>query len=273
MNLNLVRPLAFIDLETTGTDVNKDRIVQIAVLKVFPDGREQIHQRKINPTIPIPLSASKIHGIYDEDVKEEKTFAQIASRLAKHINDSDIAGYNSNRFDIPLLVAEFLRAGIDFQLQGRNIVDVQTIFHKMEPRTLKAAYKFYCGEDLVGAHDAENDIRATYEVLKAQIQYYENVPYEDSDENISYPIENNIEALASFTPFDLLDPTRKVVRNDQNEIIFNFGKKHKGKTVAEAFTKDPGYYQWMMNSDFSLFTKRTIKQIWESLNGLNNRAA
>lgn len=272
MHLNLSRPLAFIDLETTGTDISKDRIVQIAVLKVFPDNSEDTRTRLINPTIPIPSEASNVHGIYDKDVVNARTFKQIARSLLKFIGDSDLAGYNSNKFDFPLLITEFSRCGIDFKLEGRNIIDVQTIFYKMQPRTLKAAYKFYCGEDLVGAHDAENDIRATYEVLKGQIQYYEDVPYEDKDENVSYPIENNMEALAKFTPFDLLDPTRKVIRNDQDEIIFNFGK-HKGKTVIETFTENPGYYQWMMNGDFSVFTKRAIKQIWESLNGSNNQAA
>jgi len=265
MNLNLIRPLAFIDLETTGIDVVNDRIVQIAVLKVLPDGKEIPTGRKVNPTIPIPLEASKIHGIYDEDVKNEPTFAQIAQKLAAFIDDSDFAGYNSNRFDIPLLLSEFSRAGVDFQLEGRNFIDVQTIFHKMEPRNLRAAYKFYCGENLVGAHDAVNDTRATYEVFKAQLQRYENAAYEDKDGNISYPIKNHLETLANFTPFNLLDPTLKVVYDEQGIEKFNFGK-HKGKTLIEVFKEEPSYYDWMMNKDFSVFTKKAIKKVWESIN-------
>lgn len=264
MKLNLVRPIAFIDLETTGVDIANDRIVQIAVLKVFPDGQEKVASRIINPTIPIPDSASQVHGIYDKDVISEPTFADIAQRLADYLGDCDFAGYNSNKFDIPLLVAEFLRAGIEFNLEGRNIVDVQTIFHKMEPRSLKAAYKFYCNEDLIGAHDAVNDIRATYEVFKSQIQRYEETPYEDKEGNISYPIKNNIETLASFTPFNLLDPTNKIIADEEGKFVFNFGK-HKGRTVESVFAEDPSYYNWMMNKDFSVFTKRAIQQVWEKM--------
>ncbi len=265
MKLNLIRPLAFIDLETTGTNVVQDRIVQIAVLKVFPDGSEDIRQRKINPTIPIPPSASKVHGIYDEDVEGSLTFSQIASSLIKYIDDSDIAGYNSNKFDIPLLIVEFSRCGIDFQLEGRSMIDVQAIFYKMQPRTLKAAYKFYCGKDLVGAHDAANDIRATYEVLKAQIQHYDNVAYEDDNSNISYPIQNNLDSLSSFTPINLLDPTNKVVYDEEQRETFNFGK-HKGKTVLEVLLNEPSYYNWIMKEDFSCFTKRAITKVWKSIN-------
>ncbi len=265
MNLNLVRPLAFIDLETTGIDVVNDRIVQIAVLKVLPNGKEIPTGRKINPTIPIPLEASKVHGIYDKDVQNEPVFAEIAQKLANFLNDSDFAGYNSNKFDIPLLLLEFSRAGIDFKLAGRNFIDVQTIFHKMEPRNLKAAYKFYCGKNLVGAHDALNDTLATYEVFKAQLQRYENVAYEDKDGKISYPIENHLETLASFTPFNLLDPTGKVVYDEQGREIFNFGK-HKGKTLVEVFAQDSSYYDWIMNQDFSIFTKKAIKRVWELIN-------
>ncbi|MEM9923371.1 MAG: exonuclease domain-containing protein [Cyanobacteria bacterium P01_D01_bin.50] len=269
MKLNLVRPMAFIDLETTGVDIVKDRIIQTAVLKVFPDGKEEMKTWITNPTIPIPISSSEIHGIYDEDVKDKPTFANIADSLFNYINDSDLAGYNSNRFDIPLLIAEFLRVDIDFQLEGRNIVDVQTIFHKMEPRSLKAAYRYYCGKELVGAHDAENDIRATYEVLKSQLERYENVEYEDKDGNKSYPIKNNIVKLQEFTPFDFLDPTKKVIYDEQNQIIFNFGK-YKGKPVAEAFKEEPNYYRWMMEKEFSVFTKKAVTKIWESINQVDN---
>lgn len=265
MKLNLVRPMAFIDLETTGIDIVKDRIIQTAVLKVFPDGNEEMKTWITNPTIPIPNSSSEIHGIYDEDVKDKPTFADIANSLLNYINDSDLAGYNSNRFDIPLLIAEFLRVDIDFKLEGRNIIDVQTIFHKMEPRSLKAAYRFYCGQELIGAHDAENDIRATYEVLKSQLERYENVEYEDKHGNKSYPIKNNINELQEFTPFDFLDPTKRVIYDDENRIIFNFGK-YKGKPVVEAFKEEPNYYKWMMEKDFSVFTKKAVTKIWESIN-------
>jgi DNA polymerase III subunit epsilon len=269
MNLNLIRPLVIFDLETTGTDIVNDRIVQISVLKVFPDNSEQIKTYLINPTLPIPVEASKVHGIYDRDVRGAVTFAQIAQSLLDFISDSDLAGYNSNKFDIPLLSAEFFRAGLDFQIDGRNIVDVQTIFHKMEPRTLKAAYKFYCGEDLVGAHDAANDVKATYEVLKAQIKYYEDASYEGKDGNITYPIKNDLEILSRFTPFDLLDPSKKVIYNEQGKKVFNFGK-YKGRVLTEVFQNDPSYYDWMMKGDFSLFTKRVIKQEWESREQLND---
>ena len=264
MKLNLIRPIAFIDLETTGIDIVRDRIIQIAVLKVFPDGNEEMKTWIINPTIPIPAVTSEIHGMYDEDVKDKPTFADISNSLANYINDSDLAGYNSNRFDIPLLIAEFLRVDIDFKLEGRNIIDVQTIFHKMEPRSLRAAYKYYCGEELIGAHDAENDIRATYEVLKSQLERYENAEYEDKDGNKSYPIKNDIDVLQKFTPFDFLDPTKKLVYDDQNQVIFNFGK-YKGELVAEAFKKEPNYYKWMMEKEFSSFTKIAVTKIWQSI--------
>ncbi len=264
MKLNLVRPIAFIDLETTGIDIVKDRIIQIAVLKVFPDGKEEMKTWMINPTIPIPAVTSEIHGIYDEHVKNNPTFKDIADSLVNYINDSDLAGYNSNRFDIPVLIAEFSRVDIDFKLEGRKIIDVQTIFHKMEPRSLKAAYRYYCGEKLVGAHDAENDIRATYEVFKAQLERYENEEYEDKDGNISYPVKNNLDELQEFIPFDFLDPTKRVIYDEHNEVIFNFGK-YKGKPVAESFKKEPNYYKWMMEKEFSVFTKKAVTKIWESI--------
>jgi len=218
------------------------------------------------------LAASKVHGIYADDVKDKSTFAQVAPGLAKYIADSDFAGYNSNKFDIPLLVAEFSRAGIDFQLAGRNFIDVQSIFFQMEQRTLKAAYKFYCDQTLTGAHDAANDIRATYEVFKSQLQRYENVEHEDKDGNLSYPIQNDVEVLSAFTPFNLLDPTNKVIYDESGKEIFNFGK-HKGKTLVEVFTIDPGYYTWLINQDFSVFTKRAVTQVWESMKNKKNQAA
>jgi DNA polymerase III subunit epsilon len=265
MKLNLVRPLAFIDLETTGTNVSTDRIVQIAVLKVFPDGTDILKQQIINPTIPIPVEASKVHGIYDQQVLEKETFFDVAPKIINFIDDCDFAGYNSNKFDIPLLVAECIRVGIDFKLEDRKFIDVQTIFHKMQPRTLKAAYKFYCGQELDGAHNAANDIRATYEVFKSQLQKYENAELEDDNGNLYHPIQNNIDVLATFTPFDLLDPTKKIVYNDAGLEILTFGK-HKGKTLVEVYATDPGYLDWIITQgNFSLFTKKAVKQIVESI--------
>lgn len=264
MKLNLVRPLAFIDLETTGTNISTDRIVQIAVLKVSPDGTEKLKQQILNPTIPIPLQASQVHGIYDKDVLDRKTFFDAAPGIRYFIDDCDFAGYNSNRFDIPLLVAEFLRVGIDFKLEGRKFIDVQTIFHKMEPRNLKAAYKFYCGQELDGAHNAANDIRATYEVFKSQLQRYENVELEDNNGYSYHPIKNDMDALAGFTPFDLLDPTRKIVYNDSRVETLAFGK-YNGKTLVEVYTTDPGYLDWIIKGDFSLFTKKAVKRVVEAM--------
>lgn len=263
MKLNLTRPLVFIDLETTGVDINQDRIVQIAILKVYNSGTEEIKKFLLNPTIPIPEAASNIHGIYDEDVKLSATFAEIAVNLAEYIEDCDFAGFNSNKFDIPLLITEFLRVGIELNIEDKKFIDVMTIFHKMEPRTLKGAYKLYCGKELVGAHDAENDIVATYEVLKAQLLRYENVAYEDKDGNLSYPVTNNIDSLADFTPFNLVDPTNKIITDEQGNLIFNFGQ-YKNQPVVDVVLKNPGYYHWMMEANFSIFTKRVIKQVWES---------
>ncbi|OKH55502.1 DNA polymerase III subunit epsilon [Calothrix sp. HK-06] len=263
MKLNLTRPLVFIDLETTGVDINQDRIVQIAILKVYSNGTQEIKKFLLNPTISIPEGASKIHNIHDEDVKEAPTFAQIAVKLAEYIKDGDFAGFNSNKFDIPLLVIEFSRVGIQLNIEDKKFIDVMTIFHKMEPRTLKAAYKLYCGKELVGAHDAENDIVATYEVLKAQLLRYENVAYEDKDGNISYPVTNNIDSLADFTPFNLVDPTNKIITDEQGNLIFNFGQ-YKGQPIVDVLLKNPGYYHWMMEANFSIFTKRVIKQVWEN---------
>jgi DNA polymerase-3 subunit epsilon len=267
MKLHLVKPLAFIDLETTGVDITNDRIVQIAILKVFPDGREELKNQIINPQIPIPLAVSMVHGIYDDDVKDAPTFDDVAVDYLNFIDDSDLAGFNSNRFDIPLLVEEFLRAGLCLKLAGRNLVDVQVIFHTMERRNLRAAYKFYCDQDLVGAHDAAVDIRATYEVLKAQIQRYENVEYSNDGSPVPVPIQNDVQILSQLTTFNFLDPTDKLIYDEEKKaIVFNFGK-YKGKTLLEVFSKDTGYYDWMMNkANFSLSTKKVIKRAWKAIN-------
>jgi DNA polymerase-3 subunit epsilon len=266
MKLNLTRPLALIDLETTGLDVFKDRIVQIAILKIFPDGREEMKNHKINPTIPIPTSVSRIHGIYDNDVISSPKFIDIAHEYKTFINDSDLGGYNSNKFDIPLLVEEFLRAGINFELENRNFVDAQVIFHKMEPRNLRGAYKFYCGKDLTGAHDASVDIRATYEILKAQIQRYENVESSLNNSTASIQIKNNINTLNQLSDFNTLDPTGMVFYDKSKDAaIINFGK-YKNNILKEVLLKDEQYYHWVMEQPgFSLSTKKVFKKEWDNI--------
>ena len=262
MKLNLKRPLAFFDLETTGVNVGSDRIVEIAILKAMPDGSEVMKTLKINPEMPIPLQSSLIHGIYDEHVANEPTFKTVAQELADFIGDADLAGYNSNRFDIPVLLEEFLRAGVDLDMSDRKFVDVQNIFHQMEQRTLRAAYKFYCDKDIVNAHSAEADITATYHVLLAQIERYKDVEFEDKQGNISKPVLNDVHALHVFTNMNKpVDFAGRMVYNEHNEEIFNFGK-HKGKTVEQVFDVEPSYYAWMKQGDFPLYTKKKLEEIW-----------
>ena len=248
MKLNLKRPIVFFDLETTGVDTSKDRIVEISMIKIMPDGEEISKTRKLNPTIPIPPEATAVHGITDEDVKNEPTFQQVAKSLAQFIQGCDFGGFNSNRFDLPLLVEEFLRAGVDVDLKRRKFIDVQNIFHKKEQRTLVAAYKFYCDKDLTDAHSAAADTMATYEVLCAQLDRYED-------------LENNIDFLAEYSARDkAADYAGRILYNDEGKEIFGFGK-YKGKTVEEVFRIEPSYYAWMMNGDFPLYTKKVITEI------------
>lgn len=256
MKLKLTRPLAFIDLETTGVNVGSDRIVEISILKVFPDGSKETRTQRINPTIPIPESASAIHGIYDKDVLDAPTFKSIAKSLAQFLDLCDFGGYNSNKFDIPLLAEEFLRAEVDFELKGRKLVDVQNIFHQMEQRTLIAAYKFYCQKELKNAHSAEADIIATYEILEAQLDKYES-------------LKNDINFLHEFSyRTNAVDLAGRIVYNSKGVEVFNFGK-HKDKPVEEVFQKEPSYYNWMMDGDFPLYTKRVITNI--RLRALSNK--
>lgn len=262
MNLNLKRPLVFFDLETTGVNISTDRIVEISLLKVFPDQTEKSFTYRVNPQRAIPLEASLIHKIYDEDVKDAPKFDEIASEIAEILKDADLAGYNSNKFDIPLLMEEFLRANIDFSLEDKSFVDVQNIFHQMEQRTLKAAYKFYCDQDLTDAHSAEADVRATFDVLKAQLKKYENKEWEDKSGNKSVPVVNDIEALHKFTNLSRpVDFAGRIVYNEDGDEVFSFGK-HKGVKVEEVFAKEPSYYSWMMNGDFPLYTKKCLEKIW-----------
>jgi DNA polymerase-3 subunit epsilon len=266
MKLNLKRPLAFFDLETTGTNIGSDRIVEISVIKLHPDGSEEVKTWKVNPGMPIPLESSVIHGIYDEHVKDEPLFKELASDIAAFIDNSDLAGYNSNKFDIPMLMEEFLRADAAFDLENRHFVDVQNIFHQMEQRTLRAAYQFYCDKQIINAHSAEADTRATMEVLLAQVARYEQTEWEDKKGNKSFPIVNDIEALHKFTNLNSpVDFAGRMVYNDKGEETFNFGK-HKGKPVEDVLKIEPSYYSWMMQGDFPLYTKRKLAEIYKRWN-------
>ncbi len=248
MKLNLKNPIVFFDLETTGTNIVSDRIVEIAYHKVSPNGRQETKSLRINPEMHIPESSSLIHGIYDADVAECPTFKSVAKEIARDIEGCDLAGYNSNRFDIPLLAEELLRADVDIDFSKRKFVDVQVIFHKMEQRTLGAAYKFYCNKDLVGAHGAEADTLATYEILEAQLDRYPE-------------LTNDVEYLSKFTmQNNNVDFAGRIIYNDKGEEVINFGK-YKGQKVEDVLKTDMGYYGWMMNSDFALHTKKVLTNI------------
>ncbi len=256
MQLNLTRPLAFFDLETTGVNVGSDRIVELAILKVNPDGSKDLKTKRINPLIPIPEQASLIHGIKNLDVKDSPSFKEVAHELNLFLEGCDLAGYNSNRFDIPLLVEEFLRAEIDFDLKGRKFIDVQTIFHKKEQRTLSAAFRFYCQKDLERAHSAEADTIATQEILEAQLDKYPD-------------LKNDMSFLHEYsTQTSNVDLAGRIVYNKEKIEVFNFGK-HTGKPVEVVFQTEPSYYKWMMDGDFPLYTKKIITQI--RLRILNNK--
>jgi len=270
MKLNLKRPLAFFDLEATGINVGADRIVEIAILKAMPDGTELVKTWRVNPEMPIPLQTSLIHGIYDEDIANEPTFKVLATEIAAFLGDSDLAGYNSNKFDIPMLLEEFLRAEVDFDMNGRKFVDVQNIFHQMEQRTLKAAYKFYCNDDLVNAHAAEADVIATYKVLLGQLEMYKDKDFEDKQGVKSKPVVNDVDALHTFTNINRpVDFAGRLVYNDKDEVCINFGK-HKGKTTAQVFAIEPSYYAWMKQGDFPLYTKKKLDEEWAKFNAKKN---
>jgi DNA polymerase-3 subunit epsilon len=265
MELSLSRPLAIFDLETTGTNVASDRIVEICVVKIMPDGSQHILTRRINPGMPIPKESTMIHGITDLDVKDCPLFRDFAEELNKYLDQCDLSGYNAIKFDIPLLVEEFLRAGIDFSLMNRHIVDVQNIFHKMEPRTLKAAYRFYCNSNLEMAHSAEADTVATYEVLKAMLDRYDGQEYSDSDGNTSTPVRNDVKALHDFSFYTRnVDLAGHIVFNEKQVEVLNFGK-YKGQSVESIFKKEPSYYDWMMKSQFPLYTKKVVQSIWKRM--------
>ena len=268
MQLHLTKPIIFFDLETTGVQVGHDHIVEICLHKVMPDGTTDTRVERVRPadangnTVHIPELTTAIHGISDADVADKPTFRELAPSLLDYIGDADLAGYNSNKFDVPLLVEEFLRAGIDFDLRCRRLVDVQNIFHQMEQRTLVAAYKFYCHKDLENAHSAAADTIATYEVLQAQLDRYQGVDYKDRSGRVSQPVVNDIAALSDFTANkQWADLVGHIGYDARQREIFNFGK-YKGKAVEEIFEIEPSYYDWMMKSDFPLSTKKLITEIW-----------
>ncbi len=249
MKLNLNRPLIFFDLETTGTNITRDRIVEFSYIKVYPDGTDESKTRRLNPEMPIPAESSAIHHITDEDVKDAPTFRQVAKSLMEIFEGCDIAGYNSNKFDVPLLIEEFNRVGMNFDISGRRFIDVQNIFHKMEQRTLVAAYKFYCGKNLEDAHSALADTRATYEVLMSQLDRYDE-------------LKNDVEMLAEFSSSGRsLDLAARIVLDDKKRPVFNFGK-HKGKSVIDVFRREPSFYAWMMQGDFAKNTKDVITRLY-----------
>lgn len=249
MKLNLKNPLVFFDLETTGINITTDRIVELCYIKVYPNSNEESKSMRINPEMHIPEASSAIHGIYDQDVADCPTFKQVAQDLANTIEGCDLAGFNSNRFDIPMLAEEFLRADINIDMTRRKFIDVQNIYHKLEKRTLSAAYKFYCGKDLENAHSALADTQATYEVLKAQLDKYPN------------DLQNDMQFLADFSKMsDNVDFAGRIVYNQERVEVFNFGK-YKGMPVVEVLKKDPGYYGWIMQGDFTRNTKQVLTQI------------
>ena len=261
MQLNLKNPIIFFDLESTGLNIVTDRIIEIGMIKIKPDNTEETKEKRINPEMHIPEESSKIHGIYDNDVKDEPTFKQVAKSIAQFIEGCDIAGFNSNHFDIPMLAEEFLRAGVDIDMKKHKCIDVQSIFHKMEKRTLAAAVKFYCHKTLEGAHGAMADTRATYDVLKAQLDLYKDADYEDNDGKITKPVKNDMAALSEFSSFnDGVDFANRIVYNDEGVEVFNFGK-NKGIPVEKVLKEQPGYYGWIIKSEFPLYTKKILTAI------------
>ena len=248
MNVQLTRPLVVFDLETTGINTQKDRIIEISMLKVFPNGDEELRTYRVNPTIPIPKDSSAIHGIFDQDVADKPTFKQLAKEIEHFLELCDFAGFNSNKFDFPLLVEEFYRAEIDFEIDNRKFIDVQRVFHTMEPRNLSAAYKFYCDRNLENAHSAEADTIATWNILKAQIERYDNLPKDVKGLHEHSGQSRNVDLAGRFV-------------YDNNKVaVFNFGK-HRGKPIEWVLEKEPSYYKWMMDGDFPLQTKRVLTKI------------
>lgn len=258
MELNLTRPIVFFDLETTGINIATDKIVEISILKVFPNGNKESKTWLVNPEIEIPQGAIDVHGVTNEKVVTEPTFKELASKVSEMIADADLAGFNSNRFDIPLLAEELMRVGIDFDMKNRKAIDVQVIFHKKEQRTLGAGYQFYCGKVLEGAHGAEADTNATYEILLAQLDKYDD-------------IENSVDALSKFSTHGIrADFAGFILMNEEDQEVFSFGK-YKGKTVEEVFNENPGYHNWIQNADFPLYTKKVLREIKDRMSKSKNK--
>lgn len=260
MKLNLKIPLCFFDLETTGINITQDRIIEIAVIKVLPGGEVIRKNNLVNPTVPISPESTAIHGITNEDVAGKPTFKEIAKDYVKFFEGSDLAGFNILKFDVPILVEEFLRAGVEFDYSRKRLIDAQKIFHMMEKRTLSAAFKFYCGKEMLNAHSAEADTQATMDVLFAQIERYENQEVTDGLGNKVGIIKNDMDELNKLTATEMVDLAGRMVKNDKGEPVFNFGK-HKNKPVLTVFKEEPSYYDWMMNGDFPLDTKRRLTEI------------
>jgi DNA polymerase III subunit epsilon len=260
MKLNLRNPLCIFDIETTGTSITKDRILEIAILKLMPNGEVLRKCLVLNPTIPIPPESTFFHGLTEEDVKDKPTFKEVAKDLARFLEGADLAGFSVLKLDIPILVEEFLRCGIDFDYGRKKIIDAQKIFHLMEKRTLKAAYKFYLNKELNDSHSAEADAEATMDVLVAQVEKYDGKDVTDSSDRKVGEIKNDMESLSKITALDLVDLAGRMIRNDKGDEIFNFGK-HKGKPVLKVFKEEPAYYDWMMNGDFPMDTKRKLTEI------------
>lgn len=260
MSLNLKIPICIFDLETTGTNISQDRIIEIAVVKMMPNGEVLRKSNVVNPTIPIAPESTAIHGISNEDVKDKPTFKEVAKEYAKFFEGADIGGFNVLKFDVPMLVEEFLRAEVEFEYHKKKIIDAQRIFHLMEKRTLSAAYQFYCQKDLTNSHTAEADTEATMEVLIAQVARYENQDVTDGLGKKIGTIKNDMEVLGKLSSSELVDLAGRMTKNAKGEVIFNFGK-HKNKAVLTVFKEEPAYYDWMMNGDFPLDTKRKLTEI------------
>jgi DNA polymerase-3 subunit epsilon len=254
--MQLDRAIVFFDIESTGLSVTKDKIVQISLLKILPDKKEQSLTFTLNPEIPIPAEVVAIHGITDEQVKNKPKFVEVAQEIFDFVNECDLAGFNLLKFDVPMLLEEFIRVNLELDIEKIHIIDVQAIYHKMEQRTLSAAYKFYCNQELTNAHDAEADTIATFEVFKAQLNKYDN-------------LQKDIPGIVNFLGANnRVDLEGRVVKNDKGEVVFNFGK-HKGRKVSQVFESEPSYYNWMMDGDFSGYTKKVIQRI--KLNMLKNK--
>ncbi len=260
MKLNLRSPLCFFDLETTGINIAQDRIIEIAIIKMLPNGEVQRKTNLLNPTVPIPESSTAIHGITNEDVKDKPTFKEVAKEYARFLEGSDLSGFNVLKFDVPMLVEEFLRAGVEFDYSRKKIIDAQKIFHLMEKRTLTAAYRFYLNKDMKDSHTAEADAEATMEVLIAQLQKYDGQEVTDGLGKKIGEIKNDMDVLSKLTSSEMVDLAGRMIRNEKGEAIFNFGK-HKNKPVLSVLRDEPSYYDWMLNGDFPLDTKRRLTEI------------